>query len=130
MKSLGVLIGGTGLFWALTAYPLRLVWGEETLLFGATAALLCLVPMIVTLLWVRWAPKDQPQQQLLAVLGGTGLRMFFVLGCGLALFLVVPAFQYQRFLFLIIAYYLFTLTLEVILLVRQSAVDQAPKRFD
>jgi hypothetical protein len=125
MKSIGLLFAATCLFWAVTAYPLRLVWGEESLLFGAVAAALCLAPMTATFFWVRRSEGAAPEQQLLAVLGGTALRLLVVVAGGMALFHLVPAFHYQRFWLLVIVYYLFTLTLEVVLVARWPA---APPR--
>ena len=34
MKSIALLFAATALLWAATAYPLRLLWGEEALLFA------------------------------------------------------------------------------------------------
>jgi Mitochondrial pyruvate carriers len=126
------LIGGTVVFWGLVTYPARLLaehnqWErpELTILWSETAALLCLVPTALTLIWTRWAYKAQPEQQLLAVFGGTTVRMAVVIAVGLVLFLSVKEFEYQRFWIFVIVYYLFTLALEMVLIVRGAAVGQA-----
>jgi hypothetical protein len=132
IKGLLWLVGGTALFAALVTYPVRLLaerqqWErpELTLLWSATAALLCLVPTALTLAWTRRASAAPPEQQLLAVMGGTGLRLGFVIAAGLILFLSFPEFAYQRFWVLVIIYYLFTLALEMVLIVRGMAAEQA-----
>jgi hypothetical protein len=128
MKSLGLLIAATLACWLLVVIPARWLWGDSAVLFSGTAALLCLVPSAATLLWTQWAFKGQPEQQLLAVLGGTAVRLVFVVAAGMALFHLVPAFQYQRFWLWVIAFYLVTLAAEVLLLARQSAAaEQAQK---
>ena len=63
---------------------------------------------------------------MLAVMGGTGLRMVFVVGAGMALFYLHPDFNHAAFWIWVIVFYLFTLTLEmVILLVRPAAPKQS-----
>jgi hypothetical protein len=123
IKRLGVLVGGTVAFWALVTYPARLLWDDSSFLFSTTAAVLCLLPASLTLVWAGWALKGQPEQQLLAVLGGTGVRMLFVVGSGLVLFLNVEAFQYQRFWIFLVVYYLVTLALEVVALTWGTAAQ-------
>jgi hypothetical protein len=132
IKGLLWLIGGTALFAALVTYPARLLaerqeWErpELTALWSATAALLCLVPTALTFAWTRRAHAAQPEQQLLAVMGGTGVRMAFVLAVGLVLFLGVKEYEYQRFWMFVVVYYLFTLALEMILIVRGTAAQPA-----
>jgi hypothetical protein len=99
------------------------------LLFSATAGLLCLVPTAATILWCDWAFKGAPEQQVLAVMGGIGLRMVFVIGVGMVLFHAVPAFQYGRFWIWVIVFYLFTLTVEMsLLLTRHTAADRSQNR--
>ena len=117
-KNLVLLVAGTLVFLALVAYPARLLWGESALLFSATAAGLCLVPTVVTLAWAQAGGKGEPHQQVLAILAGTGLRMLFVIGGGMVLYLTVPTFGLQRFWLWVIVFYLFTLTLEMVLLTR------------
>jgi hypothetical protein len=134
IKGLLWLVGGTALFAALVTYPARLLaehqqWErpELTLLWSATAAFLCLVPAALTLAWTRRAYAAQPEQQLLAVMGSTAVRMVFVLAAGLTLFLSVREFEYPRFWVFVVVYYLFTLAVEMVLLVRGApAVPAGP----
>ena len=134
IKGLLWLVGGTALFAALVTYPVRLLaerqqWDrpELTPLWSATAALLCLVPTAATLVWTRRAHAALPEQQLLAVLGGTATRMAFVIVVAMVLFLSVSDFAYQRFWVFVVVYYLFTLALEMVLIVRGTAEQARTK---
>lgn len=126
IKGLLGLVGGTLAFWALVSLAARLLWpGGPTLLWSTAAALLCLVPAALTLAWARWAYEDKPEGQLLAVFGGTALRMAVVMAAGLALFYGVEGFGHQRFWLFVVVYYLFTLALELLLVVRGAAPGPA-----
>ena len=88
IKGLLWLVGGTVAFWALLTYPARLLWPDDpTFAWSTTAAVICLVPTALTLAWTRRAYKGQPEQQLLAVFGGTAVRMVVVVAGGMILFL-------------------------------------------
>jgi hypothetical protein len=134
MRALFWLVAGTVVFWGLVTYPARLLaehngWErpELTTLWSSAAALLCLAPTVLTLVWTRRVRAGQPEQQLLAVMGGTTVRMAFVLAVGLLLFLSIDKFHYQRFWIIIVIYYLFTLALEMVLIVRGAAGQAQPK---
>jgi hypothetical protein len=121
------LIGGTVALWLLLAGPAYLCWGEQQLIFSAVAAGLCLVPMAATLVWVEFAHGQKaPEQQLLAVLGGTGVCMAFVLAGGMVIYFAVPPFKSAGFWLWVVGFYLWTLTVKVVLVVRrQAASDRA-----
>jgi hypothetical protein len=124
-KRVGILIVGTLLAWGAAAYPAHLLGGDAGLLYSAIAAALCLAPTAITLLWADWASQQSPEQQLTMVLGGTGVRMGIVMGIGLLLYLYLPYFQQPGFLLWLLAFYLFTLGLEMVLVVRgRSGVEQ------
>ena len=66
MKSLFWLIVGMVAFWAAVTYPVRLLaerqnWGHAglTIIWSTTAALLCLLPTALTLIWTYRAQKGQ-----------------------------------------------------------------------
>jgi hypothetical protein len=123
-KRLGLLLAGSLTFWLLAAYPAHLRWGDSAVVYSAVALLLCLVPTTATLLWAGWALEQSAEQQLGVVLGGTGVRMIFVLGLALVLHYSVPYFQQQSFWVWILVFYLVTLTLEMVLIVRdRQAAD-------
>ena len=124
-KRVGVLIGGTILAWAVAAYPAHLLGGDAGLVYTVVAVGLCLVPTALTLLWAEWANQQSPEQQLTMVLGGTGIRMGIVMGVGLLLYVLVPYFQQPGFWLWLLVFYLFTLALEIVLVVSgRSAVER------
>jgi hypothetical protein len=115
-----ILVGGVAAFWLLLALPARhLGGGDEAVLQSGLAALLCLVPATAVLLWADWAFRQNPEQQMYAVLGGGGVRMFFVLSAGLVLGEVVGWFRGQvSFWAWLVLFYLFTLALEIGLMLK------------
>jgi hypothetical protein len=123
-----ILVAGSLAFWVLIALPARALLNDpedasRVITYSGTAVLLCLFPALLTLWWSSQALRRDPQQQIVAVLGGTGLRMFSVL---LAAWVVTSWFPYYSEvsfgIWLLIAY-LFTLALEMSLLLasRQPA---------
>ena len=137
IRNLGILAAGAVAFWAALAGLAYLTWGrlfadsglnfETALGHSVTALLLCLVPACLTMLWVGWGPNKTPDQQVVAVLGGTGVRMFAVLGVCLLLTETVPYFQRPGFLIWVLLFYLFTLALEMVLLLRGRQASGASK---
>jgi hypothetical protein len=127
MKSLGLLTMGSAAIWLIVAYPALRWWGEVALVYSAVAAILCWVPTAATLIWSQASFRAAPEQQLLAVMGGTGVRLGVVLGGGMALFYLEPYFKQMSFWIWVVVFYLITLTLEmVILLGRHSATPRSP----
>jgi hypothetical protein len=128
IRNLGILTAGVFAFWAVLAGLAYLCW--EPMLAGSdltyqaalghslVALLLCLVPAAATLAWASWGHDKSPEAQVAAVLGGSGVRMFFVLGAGMLLTSLVPSFQRPGFWIWVLLFYLFTLALEMVLLVR------------
>lgn len=128
---LAVLVLGTLALWALVAIPARHLWGDEAAAYSAVAAGLCLVPSAATFVWAAWSLRQPPDQQvgvLVAVLGGTGARMFFVLGAGAALWAWLPYFHRPAFWIWLVVFYLLTLTLEMVLLVGGPATAESVKK--
>jgi hypothetical protein len=121
MRRLGIFVSGCLVFWLAVALPARHVWGDSAAVFSGVAILLCLIPTAATFVWAQWALAHSPEQQLWMVLGGTGIRMFFVLTGGGLLYWLVPYFQQsQSFWIWILISYLFTLSLEMALVVSQK----------
>jgi hypothetical protein len=119
VRRLLVLLGGAAAFWLLVGLPARMLGGgDAALVFVGAALLLCLPPMAAALAWAAWAQKQTPHDQLIMLLGATGLRMGFVLAGGMALFLLVPYFQGQVVFWIwVLVVYLFALALDVALIV-------------
>src|SRR5260370_28342864 len=105
-RRLAWLVAGGVTFWLLVFYPARLLWGETAVAFSAIAAILCLIPTVATLIWSEWAFRSSPEQQLLAVMGGTGVRMLFVAVVGIAMFFFSYYFYQQSFLVWGLRFYL------------------------
>jgi hypothetical protein len=120
-KQVAILIVASLAAWAVIAYPAQQQWGRPAVVYSAVAVALCLVPTALTMLWAGWAFRQSPEQQLLMVLGGAGVRMGVVLGVGLALTSLVPYFHEQSFWVWLLVFYLLTLTLEMVLVVRSRA---------
>jgi len=123
IKRLGLFLAGAVVLWGVTFALGWVLWPEQRDSLPAcsvTALGLCLVPTTLTFLWSVWGLKQTPDQQLAVVLGGTGVRMFFVLGVGLLLSTTVAYFHEHalQFWLWVLLYYLATLALEMILIVR------------
>jgi hypothetical protein len=113
-RRLLLLLAGSLAFWLLAALPVRLLGGGDTALtWSGTALLLCLLPAAVTLAWAHWALGGTPEQQLALVLGGSGVRLFFVLGTAFLLYELVPYYQGTGFWVWLLASYLVTLALDL-----------------
>ena len=128
IRRLFFLLGGAAAFCLLVGLPARhLGGGDAALVFIATALVLCLAPACVTLLWGEHALRQSADKQLVMVLGGTGVRMAFVLLAGWALYQYVPYYQQSRFLIWLAVCYLFTLALDMtLLLAGRPDEDTAP----
>lgn len=124
-RRLGVLIAGVLAGWIVLVYPARLLAGDPGAVFATVAALLCLVPTALTLVWGEWAFGGRPGQQLFLALGGTGLRMALVLGVGLPLFVFVPYFHQPAFWVFVLVFYLYTLLLETLLVLTVTPKTRA-----
>jgi hypothetical protein len=122
-----LLLGGSLACWLVLALLARRFGDPKAaLLCGGVALLLCLVPTALTLVWAGWALRQKPEQQLAAVLGGTGVRLFVVLGAGLALTQWVPYYREQSgFWFWLLGCYLFTLALEMVLVLSGRPASRA-----
>lgn len=119
MKKLGTLAGSTLLLWGVLIYPSWLIWGNSVWLESATAFGLCLVPGMIALAWTLHA-GDAPERQLTAVLGGTGVRLFFALGGGLMLNYALPETFTSGFWLWLAVFYMFILALETILVLSKK----------
>lgn len=126
-RGVGLLIGGCLALWGVLVYPAFLLGGKTALVHSTAALTICLIPTLGTFLWASWASHQSPGQQLLVVLGGVGARMCFVLLAALVLTLALPDFrQPTDFAFWgwVLAFYLFTLALEVTLLIRDQKTTE------
>jgi hypothetical protein len=124
-KRLGLFVAGAAAIWSAAFALAWLIWPDDrdvTLTCSLTALGLCLVPTTLTFLWSSWGLKQAPDQVLTSVLGGTGVRFFFVLGLGLLLSSTVPYLHENRLSYWIwvLVFYLATLALEMTLVVKMQ----------
>jgi len=134
-RSVTVLVGGSLVFWLVTSSCFSLIgknpqWNDPVdihlfsnsvvvlqrgVLFGTVALIVCLIPTIATLIWANQAAKQSAFKQLIIVFGSTGIRMGFVLLGAILLYVLVEEFQRTLFWIVILAFYLYTLALEIII---------------
>ena len=121
------LVAAAAAFWVVLGLPARHFSGDEALIHAGVAVLLCLVPGVLTLLWAGWAYGQNPQQELLAAMGATGVRMFGVLLVTLLLNQGVAMFHRPAFLLWVAGAYCYLLAVEVFLLLRGRAAQEQAK---
>lgn len=120
MKCFVLLAGSAVLALALAAYPAWAVDGQRGLLQGGAAMLLSSLPALGTMAWAL-RPGQAPEHQLVAILGGTGVRMAVVLAGGFLLNWAWPDWFNDNFWIWLGAFYLYTLTVETILVFGQKS---------
>jgi hypothetical protein len=125
-RRLLTLLGGVAAFWLLVGLPARwLGGGDEALLFSGAALLLCLPPCVGTLLWAEFAWKRRAEDVLLMTLGSVGVRMAVVL---LGAFLLTRADAFHEkvaFWVWVVVAYMYTLGLEIALVLAARPAAQA-----
>jgi hypothetical protein len=114
-RRLVILIGGTLAAWLAVLLPARLLGGDQAVIFSLTAAVLCLAPATATLIWACLTWGRSPSQQFKIMVGGTGLRVCFVMATGLLIYQFVLYFHQVAFWVWIPVFYLITLGLETAL---------------
>jgi len=115
----GLLIAAGLAFILVAGLPARHLVGDQAMIQCGTAVLLCLVPAVLTMLWAGWTMRQDPRQASLVLLGGSGVRMFLVLGLAMLLYFQSDWFRKQdSFLFWVVGAYLYLLAIEIWLIVR------------
>ncbi|MBM4068396.1 MAG: hypothetical protein FJ271_05560 [Planctomycetes bacterium] len=117
VRQAAYLAGGVLLLWGIAVVPARFAQGEAAIYESAAAAGLCLLPALATLIWSQRAGTSM-EARLLSLVGGTGLRMMFVLGGGFGLTRLLPDWFDWTFWIWLMVFYIFTLGLETTLLVK------------
>src|SRR5262245_45444021 len=116
MKKVGWLAGATILFWALLVYPGWLLFGNSIWVARLTALGLCLIPALASLAWTLKTSGGAPEMQLVAILGGSGIRMAIALGGGLLLHETLPEMFANGFWLWMVLFYMFILAIETVLI--------------
>jgi hypothetical protein len=119
-------VGSALALWALIGILAHYYYGPETISLSAAAMALCLVPTTGTLVLVHRTQHRSPEYRLGVKLLGTLGRMAFVGGVGAVLYKTVPELKTPSFWIWIIVFYLFTLAVEVQLILRlESSLPHA-----
>jgi hypothetical protein len=93
---------------------------EQAILQGYVAFGLSFVPALATLAFVLFSYRASPDLQLLASLGGSGLRMLIALGGGFFLTQTRPQTFAEPLWYWLVLFYLTLLAFEIGLIVRQQ----------
>jgi hypothetical protein len=120
MMKLIVFVLGSLAFGVIALSAGYAIWGADMLIQGGTAFALAFVPGVLTFAWVVLSNRSAPDMQLLASLGGTGVRMAIALGGGYLLTAAEPQLFDTPFWYWLILFYLGLLAFEITLLVRQQ----------
>jgi hypothetical protein len=124
MRRLTLLTVGVVGLWLILALPAGRIWGEGALVCSAIAGVLCLVPAGITLIWTARSLDRPADQQLILMLGGTGVRMFVVLAASLLLYRLIPYLQERPSYWIwVLIFYLFSLALEMTLVLSGRPVE-------
>ena len=127
MRRLLVFAGvGVGL-WLVLLAPAWWWYGDLAFLQSGVALALSLVPAVATLIWANYAAKNSAESQLLAALGGSGVRMGIVLGVGAFLYFQYPETFSAAFLGWLLVFYLVFLALEITLVLRPGKTPATPE---
>lgn len=119
---LGILLG-------LIGRRVPLLGGEHALAFALSATLLCLLPNLITVRLNREIQSGPMNRQTLFLLAGTGVRMAAALFGGLVLAFIWPAFQEAGFWINLLLLYLFSLAVEIRLLLRSLPRSEPAQPF-
>jgi hypothetical protein len=121
-RRLLMLVGSVAALWLLLGLPARhFGGGDDALMHSGAAALLCTLPMAVSLAVVTRLARTNPQMQAIGILGASGVRMIFVLAAALALAGIDPFFGQPAFWMWLVVFYCATLALDVGLLLADGA---------
>lgn len=99
---------------------------HDVWLLGGTAFALTFLPAAATLAWVTLSYRSSPDLQLLASLGGNGVRMVVAAGGGFVFTRSQPQTDSTPFWVWLLAFYFVFLAAEVTLVVRQQPKLDGP----
>jgi hypothetical protein len=115
-----VFVAG-GLIFGVAALGIGYLTAEDdALIQGGAAFGLTFVPAVATFAWMVFTYRSSPEMQLLASLGGSGVRMAIALGGGFFLTNAKPEDFRTPFWFWLVLFYLVSLAFEITLVVLQQ----------
>ncbi|HKB39667.1 MAG TPA: hypothetical protein VKD72_24740 [Gemmataceae bacterium] len=118
-------IGVTAAAGVAAAYLAGSLWGDDQKWGAIAGVCVCLLPATVTLLISEWSLRWPPEYQLVAILGGSGLRIVVVALWAFALFQKAPPFGEKSGLWTwVLVFYGVTLALEVAVVLRAQAKNR------
>lgn len=112
---IGIFSAGVVLAWLLMAWPAHQLAGNWGLVGCSVSAILCVVPGWITL-FVS-GRLNGPAAAAFVALGGMVLRLVFVLGVGMGLYLGIDVFTQRSLLVWLVVFYCITLALETALVI-------------
>ncbi len=110
---IGIFSAGVVLAWLLMAWLAHQFAGNWGLAGCSVSAILCVVPGWITLFVSGYL--NGPAAAVFVALGGMVLRLVFVLGVGMGLYLGVDGFTPRSLLVWLVVFYCITLALETAL---------------
>ena len=110
------------MLWLVLLYPAYLAGDVDSLQGLTIAAALCVVPGILVSLMASLVTRSD-QQAILIVIGGSTVRMLFVLIGILMVNMVLPGLRFWEFKAWVILFYLVLLAMETYLVYRQVSMD-------
>ncbi len=124
-RTLAYFLAGAFAGWLVLAdagYALQGVYG---LICAGVVGPLCIVPTTVSLIMALWSSHRSGSEQLMAIIGGMGVRMAVVLGLSLLIFMSIPQFRVDKkheltFWGFVLVGYLATLAWETVLAARNQ----------
>ncbi len=119
IRSLVLVAVGAGL-WLVLAVPAWLLAGDLVLLQASVALALSLLPALATMIWVERTSKASSESRLIAILGGSLIRMGIALGIGAALYFHFQETFSAGFLVWVLVFYMALLVCEVTMIVRDN----------
>jgi hypothetical protein len=108
--------------WLLLLYPAYLAGGVDGLQGLTIAAVLCTVPGVLVSLMASFVSQTD-QQAMLLIIGGSTVRMLFVLIGILMVNALLPGLGFWGFTVWVIAFYLVLLSVETFLVYRQVSME-------
>jgi hypothetical protein len=120
IRKVGWLAVSVALFWLVTAFPARQLWGELGLGYTGFAAVVCFVSAAATMAFAEHVRAKSPRTFPLVLLVNSGLRMLSVLAAGLivndGVGPSIEGFNRWAAWISLLVFYLYTLVFETVLL--------------